>query len=85
GVHGGGSGIQEGHHDAERAVQADVMALEACPATSIERAAQGCAFFILDAAKSRLGYDDKTSPPSLGNPARHSAMWLSLPTLLCGS
>jgi hypothetical protein len=62
-----------------------MMALEACPATSIERAAQGCAFFILDAAKSRLGYDDKTSPPSLGNPARHSAMQLSLPTLLCGS
>ena len=32
------------------------------PAASIERAAQGCAFFILDAAKSRRGYDDETSP-----------------------
>ena len=49
------------------------------------RRGTGRAFFILDAAKSRLGYDDKTSPPSLGNPARHSAMRLSLPTLLCGS
>jgi len=32
-----------------------------------------------------LGYDDATGPPFLGNPARHSAMRLSPPTLLCGS
>lgn len=34
---------------------------------------------------SLLGYGDATSPPFLGNSARHSAMRLSLPTLLCGS
>ena len=34
---------------------------------------------------SLLGYDDATGPPFLGNPARHGAMRLSLPTLLCGS
>src|SRR3546814_3544691 len=31
-----------------------------------------------------LGYDDAKSSPFLGNPARHSAMRLSLPMLLCG-
>ncbi|SBV35837.1 hypothetical protein STPYR_10767 [uncultured Stenotrophomonas sp.] len=32
-----------------------------------------------------MGYDRAARSPFLGNPARHSAMRLSLPTLLCGS
>lgn len=32
------------------------------PTASIERAALGCAFFILDATKTRLDYDGATGP-----------------------
>ncbi len=51
---------------------------------SIERAAQAArsSFWM---PPSLLGYDDATGPPFLGNPALHSAMRLSLPTLLCRS
>ncbi len=57
----------------------------ACYSTaSIERAAQAArsSFWM---PPSLLGYDDATGPPFLGNPALHSAMRLSLPTLLCRS
>jgi hypothetical protein len=81
----GDRGGQEECRDAEHAVEADIDGLAHHPAAPIECAAQSCAFFILDAAKSRLVYDDETRPPSADNRLRCSTLRLSTATLLCGS
>lgn len=51
---------------------------------SLERATKRCTFFVLE-CRERLGYDDRTSPPSLGNSHRYSATRLAFPRLSCGS
>ena len=51
---------------------------------SLKRAAQGCAFFILEDG-DRLGYEDQTRLPPAGNRPRCSTLGLSTAKLLCGS
>lgn len=79
----GDRGFRKGHDDPERAIEAGMMVsriIQRHPLSELPQAAR----FSFRMPPSLLGYDDATDPPLLGNPARRSAMRLSLPTLLCG-